>query len=396
MLNRPRGHAVVRRWSLLLAAVACALAVVPAHTQKLPVSAPPAPPALTILWDQEMLSVPSPAMDVRWASDHTVFVAWLRNGVSEVALDGKFTALRNLFPDASAADPSAYLPFDLLAVSNEDVVAASRWNLLGFRTRAAGSFVMHRVAASLVQGIDVSGGRLLLLGDPVPLAHEHAAAGIAWLGRLSDDLEHDLQPVLTDFAGVHTPTLLNCSSFLVGAARFLPDGSFIVVPGFQPGAYLLDATGHLLRTWDTKALGLDVDAGCAAITSAQRMEFGVSAKARGAYLNQHRALDGILPLAQGPGLIIRSVADGQVHWQIVALQANGTIAYDVPFTGSLPYERLRGDVRGNRVVLLRGPREFDIFAKGQPHVYKTTHLYVTELPRVVAPPAQADLAGGQS
>jgi hypothetical protein len=42
MLNRPRGPAVVRRGSLSLAAVACALAIVPARTPKLPRLSSPA------------------------------------------------------------------------------------------------------------------------------------------------------------------------------------------------------------------------------------------------------------------------------------------------------------------------------------------------------------------
>jgi len=88
----------------------------------IPLDLPAGHPALKILWDQEMLSDPSPAMDVRWASDRSVYVAWFHHGASELALDGKFTAVRDLFGDASSA---RYQPFDFLAVSNNSIVASS-------------------------------------------------------------------------------------------------------------------------------------------------------------------------------------------------------------------------------------------------------------------------------
>jgi len=336
-------------------------------------------------------------MDVRWASDRTIHVAWLRQGVSEIALDGKFTDLRRLFPDANAATYE-YYPFELLATSSQFVVAAAIWNQLAFRRAPQldeRGFSIHKVPVGLVQDIDLSDGRLLLLGTPISIASSAISAGVTWLGPVTPNPEHDLQPILTDIAGLHTPTLINCSRFFIGAARFLPDGTFIVVPGFQPGAHMFDSSGRLLRTWDTRALGLDADAGCSAITNDQLSDFGMSAKVRGAYYNQHRIIDAVLPFAQGPGLIIRSVAAGQVHWQVVVLRPTETLVYDIPFTGKLPYERLRGDVRGNRIVLLRANRDFDTFAKGQPHTYKPTHLYVAELPQVLSAPARTDQSGGQ-
>ena len=347
-------------------------------------------PALRILWDQEMLSDPSPAMDVRWASDRSVYVVWLRHGASELALDGRFTVVRNLFPDARSA---RYQPFDFLAASSDYIVASSNALTLGFRTRpheqpeGVANVLITRASVGNVEAIDASGDRVVLVGLPNAWATD--SAGVAWLGPLTRYPARDLKPILADVAGVGTPTLLNCNHLMLGAVRFLPDGAFFVVPGFQPGAHLYDASGRLLRSWDTRALGLDADTGCAGIAMDQRKEFGISARARGAYLNQHHVLDGVLSLPQGPGLIIRSVAEGKVHWQLVVLRAAGNAVYDVPLTGRLPYDRLRGDVSGGRIVLLLGPHEFDKFEKGD-HAYKTTHLYVAELPPVLEAPSQTD------
>jgi hypothetical protein len=330
-------------------------------------------PTLRILWDQELLSDPSPAMDVRWASAHTVYVAWLHHGVSELTMDGSFTALRNLFPDAREGGvQSRYFPFHRLAASKDYVVAASLYRTLGFRplNGTAGRVQMTKASVGIAVDLDLSENRLGLLGDPemrvLPLG-----GGIAWLGPLSADPGKDLKPVLHDVGNGRFPNLINCYELQLGGVRFLPDQSFVVVPGSQPGAYLFSPAGHLLRTWDTTALGLDGDSGCAGMSMEHLQRLHVSETARYAYLNEHRVLDDILPLAQGPGLLIRSVVGGKVHWQLEVLQPAATLIYDVPLTGNTSYDRLRGDVRGDRIVLLR--------TANTDKPYQAGHLYVAEL-----------------
>jgi len=346
-----------------------------------PLELPGKAPILRILWDQELASDPSPAMDVRWASARSVYVAWLHHGVSELTMDGNFTALRNLFPDTRGAHtPLRYLPFHRLAVSQEHVVAASLFRTLGYRPLHGtdGHVVITKASVGIAEDIDVSGNRLLLVGDP-ELRVLPIGGGIAWLGPLSAYPARDLKPILHDAGHGSFPNLINCYELQLGAARFLPDQTFVVVPGSQPGAHLFDSAGQLLRTWDTAALGLDGDAGCGSITTEQLERLHISQTARYAYLNQHRVLDGILPLAEGPGLLIRSVVDGKIQWQLKVLQPAATLVYDLPLTGSSPQDRLRGDVRGNRIVLL--------LTATTEKPYRRSHLYVAELPRVAAPGA---------
>jgi hypothetical protein len=65
-----------------------------------------------------------------------------------------------------------------------------------------------------------------------------------------------------------------------------------------------------------------------------------------------------------------------VHWELKILQSGDRVlTYQIPFTGELPYDRLRGDVRGHRIVLLRGPHGFE---KGKP---RSSKVFVAELPR---------------
>jgi len=211
-----------------------------------------------------------------------------------------------------------------------------------------------------------------------PRVELEPAPSLAWVGPLSAHPAKDLQPLpLYDAGGAKSPGLVNCEELLLGTARFLPDGSLFVVPGFQPGAHLFSATGRLLRTWDTTALGLDA-LDCAHLSAADHVRFGRSPQARFDYLNQHRVLEEVLPLKEGPGLLIRSVKDGKVTWDLTVLQSGERVlSYAVPIAGELPYDRLRGDVRRNRIVLLRAAHGFDKLAPP----YRANRIVVAELPQ---------------
>jgi hypothetical protein len=269
--------------------------------------------------------------------------------------------------------------FEIRATSKQFVVASARFRTFMFRPAPSqpGSVVtITKVPIGIVQDLDLSGNRLLLLGNPQWSASP--APSVAWLGPISEHPVQDLKGLpLYDAGGSKSPGLVNCSELHLGAARFLPDGSFLVVPGFQPGAHLFSAAGRLVRTWDTTALGLDA-LDCAHLNAQDHLSFGRSPQARFRYLNEHRVLEGILPLKEGPALIIRSVKDGKVAWELKVLQSGARVlTYEVPVAGELPYDRLRGDVRGNRIVLLRAAQGFDNLA--QP--YRTNHVVVAELPQ---------------
>ncbi|HVR10937.1 MAG TPA: hypothetical protein VMW75_23040, partial [Thermoanaerobaculia bacterium] len=239
-----------------------------------------------------------------------------------------------------------------------------------------GAVAITKIPISIVQDLDLAGNRLLLLGNPEWSLNP--APSVAWVGPLSEHPAKDLQPLpLYDSGGAKSPGLANCDELLLGAARFLPDGSLFVVPGFQPGAHLFSATGRLLRTWDTTSLGLDA-LDCAHLSAADHYSFGRSPRARFDYLNQHRVLDEVLPLKEGPGLLIRSVKDGKVTWDLTILQSGERVlTYQVPIAGELPYDRLHGDVRGNRIVFLRAAQGFDKLVPP----YRANRIIVAELPQ---------------
>src|SRR5207244_2494556 len=81
-----------------------------------------------------------------------------------------------------------------------------------------------------IEDVDVGANRLLVLGARRDEKRNWAPDGtIVWLGSLDKDLS-DLRSVLLDARGPNAPNLNACGHYEMGAVRFLPDSSFLVVP----------------------------------------------------------------------------------------------------------------------------------------------------------------------
>lgn len=331
---------------------------------------------------QEVPLAPSLALTVRWASDDSVYLSRLAHGVAEVALDGGLTVLRQPIPDRQSLG-LRFPMFERLAVSPEHLVVGSLAADYAFRPRLAdadGRFRLSKLRVWSVQGLDVYGGRLLLLGDPRPRALDESPSrgGIAWIGPLSEHPERDMRPFLFAPPGAPPPThvlpraLHNCMALELGGVRFLADGSYLVVPGFQNGVRLYAADGTLVRSWDNEAVGLDAP-DCAGLDPAAAESFASSYRARFDFLNQRRVLDEIVPLADGPALLVRQVTGATVHWTLNVLGADRVLRHTVPIVGDAPYDRLRADARGGRLALLRTWHGFD---RGAASALRPGHLYL--------------------
>lgn len=301
--------------------------------------------------------------DIRWATDTSVFLSRVYGGVKEVALAEPLREVRTLVSDVKTLEgPRNY--FNLAVSSRFLAVAADTWSMawrpVGLQKNGAVGFYVQPVNTPL--DIDVSGDRIVVLGEGRPEKTPDTAGGIAFLGRLSATGMKDYRPILLDLEGVGTPVLMKCGSSKFGAARFLPDGSFVVVPGFQPGAHLFDSAGNPLHTWSARETGLSTD--CSKFTKEESdRSWSRDVPEITAWFNQERILDDILPLAEGPGLLIRTAGpDGRTSWDLRILHRNGnTTVYKIPFTGG-PEDRLSGDVRAGRVVLLRSSLHYFVHA----------------------------------
>lgn len=153
----------------------------------------------------------------------------------------------------------------------------------------------------------------------------------------------------------------------VSADRFLEDGSFVIVSGVDPDIFLYSPSGKLMRTWNTDALGIDTDC---ELSRERKRTLSMDWALRHEWLSHRRIVDGILPLPQGPAVIVRTVVDGTVSWTLELLTTEGGHrSYRVPFTASSIYARLRGDVRDRKVALLQSDLRAEEVAEPEVKLY---------------------------
>jgi hypothetical protein len=310
------------------------------------------------------------AIDVRWASDHSVYLALKRSGVVEYNLDGK-APLKQLIPGEKAAG-GFWLAYHL-AVSPRYLVAGAPLFAVTWRPLASGA--RKEEAFEGIDDLDVQGSRIAVAGVRRNSQGDFAPEGaIAWTGSLERDLA-DLKPLLFDARGSGAPNANACGLQFLGSIRFLADGSLVVVPGIQPGIYRFDPQGKLLQTLDTVALGIDTD--CAGLSKELVSTMRRNVPRRMAWVNDRRIVDDVLPLPAGPGLLVRSVQQGQVRWVLKVLRPDGSVAvYDVPVYAQSPFAHLKGDLRQGKLALLL----WEYAPDGKPDGAPMPHLLIASPP----------------
>ena len=318
----------------------------------------PAVPTLRVEESFEVPAEPSTATDVRWASDQSVYLARQYSGVAEVQLTPGLRLVRQVVPNRETMGLGTYRNFSRLAVSH-DYLAFDQWvGPLAWRSLASppdGKVRFEWKRMAFAEDLDLFGDRLLVLGalDTERPDEEFAPDGaVAFLASAREDHRQTFRPVLFDPAGAGVPHLLHCSKLNLGGVRFLADGSFFILPGFQPGAFLYGPSGNLLHTWNTSLLGLDADSDCGDMTMAKLATMRKSAEERVKWLSHHRVVDAVVALPEGPGVVIRSVEAGKVTWELDELGSAAVTSYALPITARSPRERVRADYRSGRLVVL--------------------------------------------
>jgi hypothetical protein len=330
-------------------------------------------PSLHILSDTVLSASPLQyAVDVRWAGDHSVYLSLKKSGVVEYSLDGK-APLKQMIPGSK--EPGGFWLSYHLAVSPRYLVDGSP--LFALTWRPLDSTVRKDVPFEGIDDLDIQGNKVAVVGVRRGADRTFAPDGaIAWIGSLDKDLT-DLKPLLFDAGGAGAPSANACGILMLGATRFLPDGSLWVAPGIQPGLYRFDPQGKLLQTVDTVKVGVDTD--CAGVSKDLATAMKQKYPPRLAWVNARRIVDDVLPLPSGPGLLIRSLQQGQVRWTLKVLHPDSSVAiYDVPVHAQTPFAHLKGDLRQGRLVLLCWENAED----GLPDHAPKPHLLIASLPGI--------------
>lgn len=317
--------------ALLCGAIACAVA-------------PVAPPASSEVVAPIERTLPIElATDIRWAGESHVVITDRRKGPARVAL-----ADAGAQPEWEAGWPAVTEPgshYIHYAASAQYAVAADLAFGLRWREQRANAPAAQDII-EYIADVDVRGDQVLVTGLRRNIGGELGADGsTAWVGTLRPG-EVTLRPLLPFRSMSH---IVNCAGFGLAAARFLANGGFVVAPGAEPGVYVYDANQRLQRTWDTKALGVDIDCNLA---PEQRALLSTDPDARQAWLNRRRIIDEIVAIGDVPYLIVRAHDGAATRWELVELRGEQHVVHPLPFTSSSPSAHVAADAHAGRIAFL--------------------------------------------
>lgn len=351
------------------------------------------------------------ARDVRWLSEDSLLLGVFGRGAVRFLL-GSPARAQTLIAE-SQQRTGLSLTFHV-AASKSYFAAAGPLFVVAWTSRAERNGVFVEPFAQ-IGDFDVHGQRIALLGGWRGDGGAWSPDGsIAWLAdleardpaggasapaaRTSPDPFGGLQPVYP----VADPKIGigRCGILGLGAVRFLPNGSLVIVPGVEPGVYLVDPEGRRSFTWDT--VPLDFFTGCP-LDERETETIHRDQVARYEWLDRRVVLDDIVPLGAGPeatpGLVIRRVIDDRVTWELIRLhREEDPERFPLPFTSEVRYAHLKADGRDGRLVFL----VYDPFAFQDPARSRATLHFATleSLARDAGPPSSdpptADQTAGQT
>lgn len=294
--------------------------------------------------------------ELAWPRD----VRWSGGDSTDIALSDLGSVVEiSLAPDGSSrpvvaapeAGPVRSLDrrADRLALGPDHLVVGSMAFTLRWKQRSAAGFA-GEYHLEYIADLDLFEDRLLVAGirrdDEGRLGADGA---IAWLGKLGDPWEA-FREILPSRSGPGVRTMEECAAMEVSAVRFLPDGSFVIAPGADPGVFLYGPDGRLRRTWSGDPLGIGDPCD---MPKGGGNHYSSDADARFRWINNRRIVEEILPLSSGPAVVVRERAGDAIVWDFVHLHDDGSVStIRLPVTSRILETRLRGDVLGDRLALL--------------------------------------------
>lgn len=204
------------------------------------------------------------------------------------------------------------------------------------------------------QDFDIFGDQMVILGTRQEENGDIAVDGvIAHRGKIGQT-EEELEPVFFSEDGPGAESFMKCVLLEIQNIRFLKDGSLMLVPGVEGGAYLYDPAGKLVRSFTAAEVGFE--SGCRmAAENLARDEPG-----RWAWVNERKVVDDIVPLPDGAaGLILRELHGGKPQWHLKILRKDGSIRscpLDIPTSD--PLARIKADSFGDQIGLLVSRRGY--------------------------------------
>ena len=299
---------------------------------------------IRVVSDHPLSNAAAKALDIRWASADAVLVTTMAAGVLQVDTRDPQHVVSFAFAPANGGGcwSCARLGISPQYIATAFDVGQIQW-------KSTDSPQIHPALFDAVIDLDVHDDRLLLLGSRREEGEWAPDGAIAWTGTFTKGLS-DLHPVLLSSLGRKATVVAKCGFLNSGAARFFSDGSYVIVPGVEPGAFLYDSAGRLLYTWQTDGLGF-LDR--CDLKEDDVLLYSANPEARAQWLARRVLIDDVLPFPEGPALILREVKSGVTGWSILLLRRGAPAArIALPLTSPSDVAHLKADLRGNRIAFL--------------------------------------------
>jgi hypothetical protein len=290
------------------------------------------------------------ATDVRWAGDDSVLISDLERGIGQATLPASGEVNVSWLPEWPRPAGAGLQPKHI-AFSGDRIVSGDMAFMLQWHARHGHE--SGQIPVEYIADLDLNGDQLLVSGMRRDQAGNMGLDGaMAWLGSLTAG-EAGLKPILPFHS---EDEIMRCSGFGLGVVRFLRDGSFIVVPATEPGVFLFSPDGHLRRTWQSDAIGVEATCG---LSKDQRPAFARSPATRQEWVNRRPMIDEVIETPDGPAVVIRSRGKEKTTWEMVVLNGDAGVRVALPFSSSSPWAHVAADTRGRRTVFLVADRLLD-------------------------------------
>ena len=306
---------------------------------------PPPAPLPHVLSERTIASFLQPS-DIRWFNDGDVIIADVMQGLARISVGDAGAPVTWLEQWQRPKTPDqlyAHVAVSDAAVLSASYVFAMRWHA------RSGDERLQTIVLAAIHDVDLDGDRVLIVGWQRDQSGMPAEGAIAWIGSLSGGAE-TLRPILP-FRSL--TAISGCGMCGLGVARFLGDGSFIVIPGAESGVYHFAKDGKLHRVWQSPDLGLDINC---EFTEAQKTIINTQPLARQQWVNRRAMVDEIIDTPAGPALIVRKVSDGLTQWDMLLLNGPSPKVQKLPFTSPSPWAHISAAWRGDRIAFLIGDR----------------------------------------
>lgn len=325
---------------------------------------PVASQSVRVLSDRVLTGDVARPLDVRWATDRSVYISSYFAGVLQVDIaTGKVAPAAFVQPGRNCSHCSN------LGVSSRYIVTSFPVYDLAWKEWSKPQ--VHRYVFDAIVDLDVHGDQLLMLGSRTEKGRWAPDGAIGWIGTLSKELE-DLRPILFSVKGPKAQVISRCGFLEPGGVRFFSDGSFVIVPGVEPNAYLFDRTGKLVHTWQTAKLGF-VDR--CDLSDDQVVKLSADLEQRTQWRIARTMIDDVLATPAGPALLLHEYRDGTARWTMLVLRRDGPPQrIPLPFSIRSDVSSLQADIRGNRIAFL-----IRTFSFRRPNANLTSRLIVAEL-----------------